>query len=635
MVKLCNMEIKRLLLIICLLFLLPVSIIAKTGKIKYNKCLRYEGELIDKVPCGAGSLFLIDHKNGKKILLRIPGNYSLIKNNSSGKEYYEMSFDVEESVIDIINGWSYNGSATLTIQGDMKNDTYDLSLNLKKGTLRNFDRTIELRTDDPIVFSCVTSDDLASIQMTPNLDNPIGVRIEDYKNYYLLRFNNLYDSRQEIVGTYTGNAKINNSGTLSLSLGSVFNEEGEYSIVPEGNTYRVAGLKCGTSVFSLDESELVLKHINVKIEGTEIQGDLKTHQIGNSLYSGVIKDGALNKRFEGLYTLIIDATEPKEYLKEVSFQNIKFVEGTLKIGDEIYMNGTWNEDNSFQGKYVNNDLKMELDSCYLGNDGKVKGIGQQRFDDGSIYYGTFDKGLRNGYGYLKYQDLPVINGMWVNDSLSYGNVSIPIADTDFQYEIHQITEGLVYSSHDINLGVAASVRELYDNLLSTSRQQFIENVLGKTDILKAKKYFIGNSFIASLDPDLLMDAIPEEEAENDSILETGTIYLELGFLSGNNAYERVFYVPNIPVDSVQFITNVNTPQDATTHSEENEIVPDYSPKLIFEESNYYRIIGDSLFLYQAGSFDVDLRLEISPKGQELSTNYPSGQSLVLIKRKKE
>lgn len=614
--------IKRIVLFVTLFLICASSVFAKEGKIKYNKCLRYEGELIEKFPSGNGCINIIDQK---KVILRVPGIYHVEKDNSYDKKIVDMVITVNSAKIEILNGWNYVGSLSMVIQGSKDQDVYNLSLNLKEGTITNFDNSISLKSDEPLVFNIKTSNDGASITLEPNLDSPIGIHMSDYSTHYLVQFNSQYDNRQAIDGTYSGTAWIKPAGILNLSVGSFYNNNGEFSIVRENNSYRLVSLKKGTNSFVMDGKELVLKHLNVENKGYHVIADIEKYYRNESRYNGTINDSQKEWKYSGSFLLKNDSSDPIEYLKNINHQKITFVSGVLDLGDKEHFEGKWSFDNTFVGIYSNYEKKIELDSCQIDSKGIISGIGKQQFDDSSVFYGSFDNCQKNGYGQLIYSN-ELISGMWVNDSLYSGETKVEMADVSFTFIIKQAIEGYHFYYEDSDLGVSETVKELFETLPLVSRNLFIQNHMSNSDLSRAKKLLIGNSFVCEIDPSLFEE---DGNGNNGNLANNGAVFYEIGFVSGNNAFERMVFVPFATCDSIMEVNATDAIADSC------ETIPDYSPQLLFEESDYYRITGDSIFLYNASSFALGPRLYVTPKGTDLRADIKNGQRLIFSKRKEE
>lgn len=88
-------------ILICLFSIQPSLIYAKDGNIKYQKLIKYQGEIINKKPDGSGSLIVYSKEKKNEPLLIINGEFE-------SSDTKTMNLFVKEANVDIPNGLSFN-----------------------------------------------------------------------------------------------------------------------------------------------------------------------------------------------------------------------------------------------------------------------------------------------------------------------------------------------------------------------------------------------------------------------------------------------------------------------------------------------------------------------------------------------
>lgn len=448
---------------ILLLLLFTVGCWAKDGKIKYGKCIRYEGEIVDKNPSGNGKLIIFDDVNDKKILMTICGAFST--------SYYEPDKELNLIPITVNNGmveyfddkWSYYGETTIKVFIYPKSKEQTLHVELKSPELQHpkqFAKKIVSKTT--ISFKFDIDKNQIDYSSNSNIAKPMEVIIPEYDMILQQNFSDMSPWKESKNGSFEGTVMLNEDGSLSDFAGDFLSEQAIYRIKSLGTNCFVNEIFYKGNHFGLIDDQLFLDKVKIDNDQCKVSGELFDSSI--FLYKGEYSQS--DSQFNGTFILTNRESTPLDFYRGINSNSIKVKEGKLKKGDEEY-EGSWDIKRAFNGKYVNKTQNLCLTECTISETGIIEGEGFMVQQNSISILGHYSNGGFNGEGEVQYPRHSSIRGILENSSLVSGTTNIECEGETAHFDI-VLRNGSYEYSHQGKVYGKARLEDLFGALVNAS-----------------------------------------------------------------------------------------------------------------------------------------------------------------------
>lgn len=482
---------------ILLLLLFTVGCWAKDGKIKYGKCIRYEGEIVDKNPSGNGKLIIFDDVNDKKILMTIFGRFS-VSSYEPSKDVYIMPITISDALVESFDTrWSYSAETTVELMIYPKLKKQKLSVTMSSPELQHPTQQIpKIISKSKINYIFNVDKNQINYSSNSSIAKPMEVKIPEFDMVLQQNFSDISHWEETKTGSFEGTVILHEDGSISDFSGDFLSEQAIYRIKSSGTNCFISEIIYKGNHFGLIDDQLFLDKVKIDNDHCKVSGELCDRS--NFLYKGEYSQSGT--QYNGTFILTNRESTPLDFYRGINSNSIKVKEGKLKKGDEEY-EGSWDIKGAFNGKYRNKE--MSYDQCTISSDGYISGEGTKYVNNSLRYKGHFEGGKMQGEGLLEYDGFDSFCGTWDNDLIVSGTFDATYYSDSYHFDIVRENDLFVYSFEGKKIGASEDILEVIRQMDTYFHQQVEESekFAQKEDTDREKR------FLNSLGPNGAVDGV--------------------------------------------------------------------------------------------------------------------------------
>lgn len=451
------------ILSILLLLLCAVGCWAKDGKIKYGKCIRYEGEVSYNNPSGKGKLLIFDADNDKKILMTINGRFDWFTYKSI-EDAYIIPISISDALVESFDTrWSYSAETTVELMIYPKLKKQKLSVTMSSPELQHPTQQIpKIISKSKINYIFNVNKSHIDYSSNSEFAKPMEVKIPEYDMVLQRNFSDISSWKESKSGSFEGTVMLHEDGSISDFSGDFLSEQAIYRIKASGINCFVNEILSKGTHFGLIDDRLFLDRFKIDNGQCKVSGELIESSI--FLYKG--EYSLPNTQFCGNFILTNRESTPLDFYRGISNSTIECKEGKLKKGSEEY-EGSWNIKGAFRGKYVNHAQNLYLTECTISDTGIMEGEGFIVQQNSISILGHYSNGGFNGEGEVQCPRHSSIKGIFENSSLISGTTDIECEGETAHFDI-VLRNGSYEYSHQGKVYGKARLEDLFGALVNAS-----------------------------------------------------------------------------------------------------------------------------------------------------------------------